>query len=149
MITYQEEKLKDVLEEMKPLFENHYKEIALYQDKIKLNPDYDKYLVMQDSLVVVTAKDEEVIIGYAIYFISHHLHYKDHMYACNDILFLDEKYRGGIVALDLTNKAEDVLCDKGVSVITMHMKSYAPFETLMEVQGFEKVEYLYSKYIGE
>lgn len=149
MITYQEEKYGDVIEELKPLFEAHYTEIALYQDKIALNPDYDTYDRLGDSLVIYTARDGEELIGYTIFFVKAHLHYKDHLYAMNDILYLDRKHRGGEVALELTSFSEAMLEDMGVSVVIMHMKSYAPFETLMQVQGFEKVEYLYSKYIGK
>jgi hypothetical protein len=149
MIIYQQEKFEDVYEQLAPLFEEHYREIAMYKDKISLNPDYEAYLGLGDSLVCVTARDGETIVGYSFYFVKPHIHYKDHLYAYNDIIFLDKNYRGGETALQLTSLAEDTLYDLGVSVITMHMKSYAPFETLMKVQGFEKIEYLYSKYIGD
>ena len=41
MLTYQQEFLYTVQEDCKELLELHWSEIALNQDKIKLNPDWD------------------------------------------------------------------------------------------------------------
>jgi hypothetical protein len=44
---------------------------------------------------------------------------------------------------------EGVYKRMGVSVMTLHMKVFAPFETLCEKAGMKKTEYLCTKYIGE
>lgn len=150
MITFQQETLDQSLGEMKPLFEKHYKEIAMYQDKIELNPDYDRYYELEKNggLQIYTARDDEKLIGYTIYFTNKHLHYKDHLYAANDIIYVDPEYRGSLMAFDLLHFADEQLKELGVSVVTMHMKSYAPFETLMKACEYDKAEFIYSKYIG-
>ena len=149
MIEFQEEVYQEVIEELKPLFKDHYEEIAMYKDKIALNPDYDKYDTLGEHLFIVTARDEGTLIGYTIFFVNNHLHYKDHMYAANDIIYIDPKYRHDVAAFEMMEYAEDLLKHMGVSVISMHMKAYAAFETLMKALNFDKAEFIYTKYIGK
>lgn len=151
MITYQEEKLKDCLWEMVPLFEKHYEEIALHKDKIDLNPDYESYLKAEElgTMHTVTARDDGELIGYFVSIVSPSMHYRDHLFAVNDVLFIDEKYRGRMAGVKLFKKAEGFLKELGVSVIYIHMKVYADFGVMLERLGYSHVENQYSKYIGE
>ena len=150
-VEYNVEKSVDCLEEIKPLLESHYKEVAMYQDKIDLNPDYDKYQTLCDSdlLHIVTARDEDVLVGYFISILVPHLHYKDHMYALNDIVFIAAEYRNAKFGLSLFKYAEEALKDKGVSVMIIHMKTSLPFDSLCEGLGYDYAERSYSKFIGE
>jgi len=151
MITYQEEKLEACLEEMKPLLEEHWEEIALHKEYVKLNPDYDKYLLLDslDLLHVLTARESGVLIGYFISFIQPHMHYKQCKVAANDILFVSKKYRKGSVGYKLFKKAEQSLKELGVDIIIIAAKVKNDFKPLMDKLGFERFEYNYSKYIGE
>ena len=151
MITYQQEELRDVLDEMRPLFDKHWEEVAWYKESIKLNPDYDTYLAMAEMgrVVVVTARDEGELVGYNVMFLHTNLHYSDHVYGMNDIIFLHPDYRHSGIAKELIDLMETVLLEKGVSVITYHMKLAHPFESLMEECGFGKQEILFSKRLGE
>lgn len=151
MITYQTESLSECIEEIKPLIEGHWEEVAVSKDKILLNPDYARYKEM-DSLGLihtVTVRDGEELIGYYVSFLYPNLHYKDHLYAVNDILYLHPSYRKNGVALNMLFFAEEELKKLGVSVITLHMKVDYPFHELCEAMGMKKIEYIYSKYIGD
>lgn len=151
MIVYSVEKLSECLEEIKPLLEHHYEEVAMYKDKIKLEPDYDKYLSMADDglLHVVTARDEGKLIGYFVSFLLPHIHYSSTVYAVNDILFIDKEYRNAKVGLGLFSYAEEQLKAEGASVIVIHMKTSVPFDSLCEGLGYDYAERNYSKYIGD
>lgn len=150
-VTYQIEKLSNVLSEMKPLLQKHWEEVALHKDVIKLNPDYDEYQELEDAGVVriATARDGEALIGYFITMSQPHLHYKDHIYAVNDILYLSEEYRGADTAVGLFQFAEKDLKDLGVDVLIISMKTAKPFDALCEALGHTNVERTYSKFIGE
>jgi len=147
---YQIESLVECLEDMKPLLEKHWKEVAWYQDEIKLNPSYDKYLQLEElgMLHIVTVRDGEELVGYNINFINSHLHYSDHVYAVNDIIFLKPEYRNVGVAIGLLEVTEQELKKLGVSVVTIHMKTDHPFKSLMEHAEFTQQEHIYSKLIG-
>jgi len=151
MITYQVELLKNCLEELKPLLVEHYGEIALNQDKIDFNPDYDRYLQLEELGVThtVTVRDGGNIVGYYISFVSPHMHYQDHLYAMNDIMYVDPSCRGGTIAFKMMKFAEKELKDIGVSVMMLHMKTAHRFDRLCEAVGMSRVEVNYAKYIGD
>lgn len=151
MLKIQEENLKDCIEEMKPLLAEHYKEVAVYQDKIEFNPDYERYLDMNvlGFVRVFTIRDEGKLVGYSLYLLNPNIHYKDHLYAVNDVIYVDPEYRGSTAAYRLMKLSEKTLKAAGVSVMTIHMKTYLPFERLCQAFDMDKVEYLYMKYIGD
>lgn len=151
MITYHKEKLSDIIEEMKPLVELHYDEVHAYKGKVALNPDWERYRVMDEQgyIHTTTCRDNGKLIGYCVFLISTNLHYQDHKYAINDVLYLDREHRGGTVAFTMLSYAETLLKECGVSVMTMHMKVHVPFEKLMEALEFKQVEKVFGKFIGE
>ena len=151
MITYQVERFENVIEEMMPILELHWEEIAHHKDRIKLNPDYALYQSMQDAgiLHIVTARDNNRLIGYFISVVSPNLHYSDHLYATNDILYIDKEHRGKMVGIKLFKFAEKELYNLGVDVIVLHSKVQADFKSLVERIGYTHVENQYSKYIGD
>ena len=150
-VKYSTEVLAECLEEMKPLLEKHWEEIALHRDKIELNPDYNKYYEIEatGSLHIVTARKGGKLVGYFISFVYPHVHYKDHYFAINDILFVSPSCRNSNVGKDMFKYAESELGKEGVSVIMIAMKTHAPFDPLCEALGYKNVERVYSKYIGD
>lgn len=150
-VIFNVEKYDDCFEEVLPLLQDHYEEVAMYQDNIELNPDYSKYKELCDNgaLHIVTARDEGELVGYFISIIVDHIHYKDHKYALNDIVFLKQHYRNQRSGVGLFQYAENALKDLGVSVITIHMKTKLPFDALCKGLGYDYAERNYSKYIGE
>lgn len=128
----------------------HYKEVAMYQDKIPLNPDYGKYYALEEVgiLHIITVRDKEKLIGYFLSVITPNLHYSKNLFAVNDILYLDEDYRHLGVGQKMFNFAEAELSKKGVSVISIHMKTSLPFDSLCKGMGYDYAERNYTKYIG-
>lgn len=149
-IEYKVEHLSECLDEIKPLLTTHYEEVAMYQNNIDLNPNYDKYLELEkaDMLSVITVRDDGTLVGYFISFLLPHIHYQDHIFAVNDILFIDKDYRRAEVGLGMFQFAEEVLKDLGVSVMSIHMKTAIPFDSLCEGLSYDYAERSYTKYIG-
>jgi len=150
-IKYQQEFLSTARPDAQKLLEAHWEEIALNKGKIALNPDWDAYEALEASnkLRIFTARVNGKLIGYFVVLVGVNLHYKDHVFAVNDILYLDQSYRKGRTGLKLIKFAEQCLKDDGVSVLTINTKVHKPFDTLMEYLGFNLIERVYSKYIGE
>lgn len=146
-ISLEKEQLSSCLEEMKPLFALHWKEVAAYQDKIALDPNYAKYLQMEQMDMVRTfvLRADGKMVGYWVFFITPHPHYQADRFAVNDIVYVDPDYR----RVDLTPRCFDAverqLKAEGVSVITYHMKTYKPFESLLKGLGYDHLEHLYGK----
>ena len=151
MITYQQEFLATARPDAQKLLEAHWEEIALNKGKIALNPDWEAYEALEGSgkLKIFTARDDDRLIGYFVVIVGVNLHYKDHVFAVNDILYLDKEHRKGRTGLKLIKFAEKCLKEDGVSVLSINTKVHKPFDSLMEYMGFNLIERVYSKYIGD
>ena len=146
-ITYQQEFLVTTEKDARPLLEKHWQEIAVNKEHIKLNPDWEAYADLEASgnLKIFTARDGSALVGYFFVFVRNHIHYKDHLFAHNDILFLSEPYRKGFTGIKLIKFAEECLKADGVSVLTINTKTHKPFDGVLQRLGFNHVENIYSK----
>ena len=148
---YQQEFLPTVENDIRPLIQKHWEDIALNKDKIKLNPDWDAYYVLEQAgvLKIFTAREGDLLVGYFVVIIQYNMHYKDHLFASNDIIFLHPDYRKGRTGIKLIQFAEKCLKEDGVSVLSINTKVHKPFDNLMQFLKFSLVERIYSKYIGD
>jgi len=148
-MNYQQEFLSQVENDILVLIDLHYKEIALNKNKVKLNPDWDVYrdLEAQGKLKIFTARDGEILVGYFVVVVCNNMHYKDHIFASNDIIFLHKDYRKGFAGIKLIKFAKKCLTDDGVSILTINTKVHQPFDRLLERLGFNLIERVYSSYL--
>jgi len=144
---YQRECLASFKEDIKPLLEKHWEEVALHQGQIKLNPDWQEYARLDAAgmLVAFTARDEGKLVGYCVLLVSQSIHYKDHKFASNDVVFVLPEYRKTHTGYNLIKAAEDYCKESDVSVVTINTKVHIPFDDLLLGMGFELIERIYSK----
>lgn len=150
-MNYQQEFLATVEKDIRPLLERHWNDIAVNKDKIKLNPDWDAYhsLEQDGMLKIFTAREQGELVGYFVVIVHRNLHYKDHLFASNDVIFLHPDHRKGRTGIKLIQFSEKCLREDGVSVLAINTKVHKPFDKLMQFLGFSLVERIYSKYIGD
>lgn len=143
MITFQIEKFKDCFPEAAPLLEAHYQEIATHKEHKVLDPDFERYYNLEDNdmLRIVTARDDDKLVGYYVSMIISHLHYSQCVYAMNDILYVDPAYRGTSLAYRLFKYAlKDLKENTKANMVLIHMKTKHPFRKLLQKFGFEQTE---------
>ncbi len=142
MITYHVEKLADILDEMKPMFIEHWNEIALFKEHISLDPDYNKYLEMEAAglIHVTTARDDGLLIGYMVVFVVWHLHYRQSKTVVSDIYFLRPQYRRGRIGVKLFQNAEKAWKQDGVQVAYVGAKISNDVTKVWERLGYNVVE---------
>jgi GNAT superfamily N-acetyltransferase len=147
VITYQQESLVTVKADIIPLLEKHWEEVALNKEKIKLNPDWDAYANLEDAgvLKIFTSREDGKLVGYFVVFVKSHIHYKDHLFCYNDVIFVDEEYRKGFTSTRLIKFAEKCLKADGVEVMIVNTKRHKPFDSLLVWLGYKHIENLYSK----
>lgn len=141
------ENLAKVRREIEPLLEQHYKEIALDKDVIKLNPNWRAYAELDsiNALRVYTARKDGKMIGYFVVTVSQSLHYRDHLFANNDVIFLTKAARKGLTGLKLVKFGMESLKAEGVTKLHINTKLHQPFDPIMERLGFQEIEKVYSK----
>lgn len=152
MITSIVEKFNNDFSEIRHLLGIHYKELALNQDKVPLDPQWDLYQKYEDSgnLVYVTLRDGGQLIGYVISIVAPGLHYRTCLTATMDILFVDPTKRDaaakGVFLLIDTLEAE--LRRRGVQRWFMGTKLHKDIGAIFKRRNFVPVEMTYTKWIG-
>ena len=149
-VTFQQEFTATIEREMRELVKHHWEEIALNKERIRLNPDWDAYVRLEEEgiLKCFTARDGHALVGYFIVFCRPHIHYVDHVFAVNDVIYLHPDHRKGRTGISLIKFAERCLADDGVSVLLINTKAHRPFDGVLERLGFSLTERVYGKYIG-
>lgn len=141
---FQLEKAQDVFEEMQPLLQLHYEEIAHYKD-IELKPDKEFYFNAEDQgrLRVFTVRDDNILVGYSVYFLKHNPHYKDSLQASQDVVFIRKDKRGQ--GREFVKWCDEQLKEMGVDVVYHHVKAAFNWGPMLEKQGYKLIDHIYGK----
>lgn len=110
----QVERLADVLSELHPLHEQHWRETERHRHGIALLPDYPAMLARERSgrLLQFTVRDRDGhLVGHCRMYLGNSLHTCT-LFAEEDTLYLMPQHRGGFLAIHLLRYVERVLVDQ-------------------------------------
>lgn len=146
MTIIQRETFKQAVAGVAKLIEAHWKEVALYQKDVPLEPDWDRYTKIDavGKLVVITARDGEELVGYSVFILNEHLHYSSCLVASNDVIYLRPERRG-IVGARLIKRSEEILRDLGVRRVTWHIKPKNDWSSILTRMGYDQEEIIMGK----
>lgn len=139
MTTFHVEKWATFHRDAHPLFDMHWKELALDQAKIPLGLDSARFQVLCDQglLHIVTARKAGVVIGYFVAIVMPHLHYKDAgLMAFTDMYFIRPGCRKGGCGVKLFTEAERTLRERGVVKAYLSTKVHQDHTQLFEKLGW-------------
>ena len=127
----------------------HYEELSVTKE-YELEPDYDAYkrLANNGVLRTITCRADDELIGYIIFTVHPHFHYKSCMTAFEDIYFVKKEYRKGRVGIRLFQYAEQVLKERGVNRIILSTKVHLDNSRLFEYLGYKHTDKTFSKMLG-
>ena len=139
--------LASVKEDIKPLIEKHWELVALNQGAIKLNPDWEQYAKLDAAgiLRVFTARESGELVGYCVLVVSRSMHYKDHIFANNDVTFVLPDHRAGATGYQLLKYAQEHCAENNISLLNVNTKVHIPFDNLLLGMGFTLIERIYSQ----
>ena len=148
------EVIKDVdsiKDQIQILIKRHYAELTLDKDVMKLAPDWDRYNELNSlgKLSIVAAYDNEKIVGYSVFFLNEHIHYKNNIIANNDVLFLAPEYRLGMTGIKLIKYSEMILQQLGVSKVIWHVKQAKDFRKLLHRMGYQDEDIIVGRALKE
>lgn len=154
-LTFQRERMADLIPEITPLLLPHWREVALDQDTIPLEVDWPWYLALEGAgiLAVCTARDGTALVGYVIHLVSNkHLHYKSLRFAECDAFYLAPAHRKGLAGLQMFRASDEILRDLGVKKIINKMKLHfdprgdgTGLAPLFARLGYRPIETVYAK----
>ena len=149
MIIYEDVDGFKFVDEFEKLFPLHYEELCVTKE-FPYEPDYDAYKRMAEAKLLrcITCRNDEELIGYIIFYIQPHLHYKSCVTAFEDLYFVKKEYRKGRVGIKLFQYAEKVLKDRGVHRIILHTKVHLDNSRLFEYLGYKPSDKTFTKMLG-
>ena len=130
------------------LLEQHYDELTLHKEHVKLNVDWERYRALEKAgkLLAIFAKVGGELVGYSVFILGTNMHYRDLKTANNDVLFLAKPYRNGTtLGLRLIRESEKRLLELGVNKVIWHIKKSRDFGPVLARMGYIEEEVLMGK----
>jgi hypothetical protein len=147
------ESFTDVWQEAQPLTRPHWEEIAKNKGLLRLNPDLEKYVYLNEGgrLLLITARADDRLVGYFLWIIMAHPHYKHVLVAEEDLHFLSPEYRSGgcygegcQYGYKLLEAARDAAIARGAQLLTMREKVGHEHPSIMNGLGFSATDIVYT-----
>lgn len=150
-MTFQQESIGDLIPEVMPMLEQHYEELTLNKDVVKLDPKWDDYRALEGMgrFVVLTAREHGQLVAYNAFFLNTHMHYSDLMVAVNDVFYIHPDYRRGSLALRFLRHTEQALKSIGAQKVAYHCKRGNNFAAILRSRllGYQDEEGVVGKII--
>ncbi len=155
MFTVQVEKFQAFIDESREeILLEHWTDLALNQDKVPLDPQWDIYLEREKrgELVMMVMRDEHgELAGYFIGFVAPGLHYQTCLTCTMDIFYVRPKFRHThpLAGLRLFRATERELRSRGVHRWFVGTKLHKDIGRLFEALKFEPADQYWSKWLGD
>lgn len=134
------ERMEDVYDEGQPLTVLHWQEIAKNKHLLQLNPDIDLYSKIDKTLLLITARHEGVLVGYFLWMLVQHVHYKHVLVAEEDLHYLLPEHRRGLNGYFLVKAARDAALERGAQMIIVREKIGHEHTAMMRRLGFKPTD---------
>lgn len=123
-----------------------YKEVGI-DPSFGYNPDIGDMLKYEggDRCVLVTARYDGVLVGYALYAVGPFKHNKDIEYASLEAIYLSPAFRSGFTAMHMVKLGEKEVRKYNIKFISAASSIKCPIDALLKRQGYEPLETVYIK----
>jgi hypothetical protein len=140
------EPFREVYDEATPLLVEHWNEIAKNKHLMRLNPDEGVYgeLADQKKLLLVTARDGGKLVGYFLWFLVAHTHYKHVLVAEEDLHFLLPEYRRGLAGYQFLKAACTAALEHGAELLVMREKIGHEHPAILQRLKFVATDIVYT-----
>jgi len=139
------EPFRDAYGEAGPLLTAHWNEIAKNKHLLRLNPDENLYERAGNNLLLVTARDGQKLVGYFLWFLLGHAHYKHVLVAEEDLHFLLPEYRRGWTGYGLIKAACEAALARGAELLVMREKIGHEHAAIMHRLKFAPTDIVYTR----
>lgn len=137
-----------VFKENKHLNNEHWNEVAEFDGfKRELDIDFDLFDMFDKAgqLITVIARENEKVVGYALFIIQHDFHAKNTLCAHNDLIFLKKENRKGRAGIKLIKESLKLLSQIYPNIfVRWHVTALKDFGNVLTKLGCKKFETIYA-----
>ena len=146
-VTFHVEDWSDCVEEIARHWTRHWQEVALHQEAIPLDPDFDEYQRLADAgqLHVTVARQRGACVGYAVLVVRRHLHYRTSLTGFFDLYYVAPEFRRGWTGVNLFRHVEAAMRRRGVARLFTGTKVSLDMSRIFERLGYDESERLHTK----
>lgn len=149
MIEFKVEPFDDFVEDLKEILFDHAEEVENFSEEVPIEPIYEFYKEAseQGNAVFYTIRNDQELVGYAVFLIHGNPHRGMANCATNDLLYIKPEYRHTGLSHMFLKSCEEDLQKIEVEMVSYSMKTKQTFETLMSLMGYEHTECVFQKVI--
>ena len=146
----QVESFRAILDELKPLHAEHWKETEAHRHGLQLAPDYEALCLRErrGRLVQFTVRQGGVLAGQLLMYLGPSVHTQT-LVAEEDTLYMRPEHRGGFTAVALLRYAEQLLRSLGAAEIRANSKVINHADVLMRRMRYQQVAIQFVKVFKE
>jgi GNAT superfamily N-acetyltransferase len=124
--------------------------MAMYNTELPLpyplRPDWQQYRMLEQAgvLMIVTARDQGMLIGFFAMVIHPNINCRDQVVAFGNTLYLHPAYRGTI-GIRLIKLAEQEAQARGAQCFMIASQAAKPINALLERRGYKATETIFAR----
>jgi hypothetical protein len=134
----------DLMREMVHLWPKHQMEVGTFRD-MPIDPQFEVYESADHSnqLRIFTVRQSGGMVGYQIFWVHTHPHYRGEKQASQDLLYLDPNHRKGMAGYKFIVWCDNQLKAEGINLIVHTMRDGADLSSIYNRMGYEKSDTVY------
>lgn len=146
-VTYQKELFRNIMAELPELFLAHYNEADKNNHDLQLNPNWNQYIVLENSgvLHVLTARSGGGLVGYYVVMVIPSLHYQQAIVSATDLIYVKPEYRPGGTGIRLIKRGEQMVKELGATRAYLVTKANSDANMVVGRLGYDLVEQVHLK----
>lgn len=138
-----------LIAEMQPLIELHHSEISHFKD-LELDPSFDSYKALEEAGILrfFTVRDDDKfgeLVGYSVWTVTAHPHFKGIKQATEDLLLLHPDCRKGREGVRFIGFCDGWLKGDGIKIIYHSVNMAHDFSAILKRMGYVAVDTVYAR----
>jgi len=149
-IIFQAEPLTNrLLSEVLEYGKDHLKEVGSFKDmEPNVWEEWYGHVAASGGLRIFTARNGQ-LVGYAVFFVSPHRHFRDVMQATQDLIYLAPTARRGLTGLIFLRWCDEQLRDEGVELVYQYSSDSHDIGPVLKRIGYDSVQVLWARKLSE
>lgn len=131
---------EEMISEIEPLIEENHAVSGQFEE---LDMDWDVYLSLAENIIVISLKDNGVMVGIMIFVIGPYPHNKTQLFADQLTYFIQLDYRKH--SNQMLSLSEKILAGKGCEFVVQSARYNSRFGKNLEALGYKPLDVKYAK----